>query len=374
MGHIKLRKPSHTCPIRLNCIDLNMLPYPVVIGSQVLPQLAQWLREQSYSQILVLTDHHTQAACYLRLREHLPPHAVVTIEPGEQHKTLDTCQHLWQAMTERAMDRRGLLINLGGGVIGDMGGFVASTYKRGMDFVQVPTTLLAQVDASVGGKLGIDFMGYKNHIGLYGLPQGVYIDPAFLATLPPQELRSGFAEVIKHHLIADAEGWQRLRQYRDLARLPLGELIEHSVAIKTHIVLEDPQEKGLRKALNFGHTIGHALETARLSSEQPLLHGEAIAVGMIAEAYLSQQRGLLTLDELQQVESYLRGLYPPVSIPTQDFEPIYQLSRNDKKNFGGRILCTLLDGLGQAAVNQEISQAEIEASLRYYVGEIKVEG
>jgi 3-dehydroquinate synthase len=256
---------------------------------------------------------------------------------------------------------------LGGGVVGDMGGFVAATYKRGIDFVQIPTTLLAMVDASVGGKLGIDFQGYKNHIGLYREPLGVYIYPPFLDTLPPAELRSGLAEVIKHHLIADAAAWPDLRERRDLAALPLEALIRHSVDIKARIVAADPQEQGLRKALNFGHTIGHALETARLNSEKPLLHGEAIAVGMIAESYLSQQRGLLSEAQLLDVAQYLRQIYPSVGIAPEEYEHLTHLARNDKKNEGGRILCTLLNGIGGVAVNQTITGDDIAASLFYYL-------
>lgn len=343
-----------------------MLSYPIVIGPDALTDLSSWLQEQNFSQIIVLTDQHTQQACYPRLQPHLPEHSVMTIQAGERYKTLDTCQHLWQEMTDRALDRKALMINLGGGVIGDMGGFVASTYKRGMAFVQIPTTLLSQVDASVGGKLGIDFMGFKNHIGLYGDPLGVYIDPGFLETLPYDELRSGYAEIIKHHLIADDEAWHVLFSHKDIKALPFPELIRHSVEIKSHIVQIDPKEQGLRKALNFGHTIGHALETARLDTEAHLLHGEAIAVGMIAEAFIAYQRELISQAELVEIETYIREIYEDVDIDPSEFERIFELSRNDKKNYGGQILCTLLDGIGKPAVNQSITRSEIEEALHYY--------
>lgn len=340
--------------------------YPISIGAQALTELADWLAVQSFSQLLVLDDAHTHLHCYPQLQPQLPAHQVFTVPAGEQHKHLSTCVAIWQAMTELALDRRALVLNLGGGVIGDMGGFVAATYKRGLDFVQVPTTLLAMVDASVGGKLGIDFQGYKNHVGLYREPLGVYIYPPFLATLPEAELRSGLAEVIKHHLIADAAAWPQLRDQADWRQLPLEDLIRHSVRIKADIVAADPQERGLRKALNFGHTIGHALETARLDGPQPLLHGEAIAVGMLAEAYLSQQRGLLTRQELAEVHAYLTRVYPPVNLAGDDLAHLAHLARNDKKNEGGRILCTLLDGIGGVAVNQAITPEEVVGGLRYY--------
>ena len=342
------------------------LPYPIQIGHESLSQLSAWLETQNFSRLVVLSDDNTHQHCYPRLTGHLPKHDLILIHPGEKYKNLDTCIDLWAQMTDLALDRKALLINLGGGVIGDMGGFVASTYKRGMAFVQIPTTLLSQVDASVGSKLGIDFQGYKNHVGLYQDPLGVYIDPAFLTTLPKAELKSGFAEVIKHHLIADRAAWDQLRLQTEVEALPLEDLIRHSIEIKARIVQADQQEQGLRKALNFGHTIGHALETARLHGPSPLLHGEAIVVGMIAESYLSHQRGLLSLEELRQIEAYFSAIYPEVSIPSQEDEEIYRLSLNDKKNLGGKIMCTLLDGIGQAAVNQEIKQEDIYAALDYY--------
>ncbi len=345
-----------------------MQSYPIEIGDQALIALTEWLARLSFSQLLVLADEHTHRHCYPWLQPHLPAHQVHIAPAGERHKTLATCIEIWQAMTDLALDRRTLVLNLGGGVMGDMGGFVAATYKRGIDFVQIPTTLLAMVDASVGGKLGIDFQGYKNHIGLYREPLGVYIYPPFLNTLPPEELRSGFAEVIKHHLIADKEAWPQLREQQDLSALPLEDLIRHSVAIKARIVAADPQERGLRKALNFGHTIGHALETARLASDQPLLHGEAIAVGMVAEAYLSQQHGLLSEIDLFDITQYLQRIYPFVRIDPQAFEHLTHLARNDKKNEGGNILCTLLHGIGGVQVNQVITADEVAASLTYYLG------
>jgi 3-dehydroquinate synthase len=343
-----------------------MPDYPIQIGDQALTQLTSWLEGASFSQLLVLDDTHTHQHCYPKLVPHLPAHAVHTVPAGEQHKHWQTCMDIWQAMTDLALDRKALVLNLGGGVMGDMGGFAAATYKRGLDFIQIPTTLLAMVDASVGGKLGIDFEGYKNHIGLYREPLGVYIFPPFLGTLPAEEVRSGLAEVIKHHLIADAAAWPQLRHQTDLHALALEPIIRHSVQIKADIVAADPQERGLRKALNFGHTIGHALETLRLASPHPLLHGEAIAVGMIAEAFLSQQRGLLSTEALADVTEYLRTIYPAVSLDEADIDPIIQLAYHDKKNEGGQILCTLLAGIGHAAVNQPIVPADIRAALRYY--------
>lgn len=237
-------------------------------------------------------------------------------------------------MTRANMDRHGLIINLGGGVIGDMGGFCASTYKRGIDFIQIPTTLLAQVDASVGGKLGIDFHGLKNHIGVFQLPKTVLIDPTFIQTLPDRQKRSGFAEIIKHCLIRDAAKWDTIASL-DFDQVDLADLIAHSVEIKKAVVAEDPKEKGLRKILNFGHTLGHAVETYLLGlGKRAVLHGEAIAVGMITEAYLAYQRNLIEAEELEAIEAMLFATYGRIQIKAEEIPAIIQLTAQDKKNKG----------------------------------------
>lgn len=344
-----------------------MVDYPIHIGQDALEVLSQQFSDAT--QILVLVDEHTRAFCYPHLAPYLPEHHVVEILSGEIQKHLETCINVWQAMTDHAFDRKGLVLNLGGGVIGDLGGFVASTYKRGVKFIQIPTTLLSQVDASVGGKLGVDFQGYKNHIGLFNEPQGVYIYPPFLKTLPEQELRSGFAEVIKHHLIADGANWPKLKPLNNievLVQQDFEALIAHSVEIKKQIVLEDPYERGARKALNFGHTLGHAIESSFLNTDQPLLHGEAIAIGMICEAYLSVQRGLLSKEALKEIEDLILPLYGHVAISQTLFETISNWAKNDKKNANRKILCTFLEGIGQFKINQEINAEDIASALNYY--------
>lgn len=246
----------------------------------------------AYSQLAVIADTETFQYCYPKISSYLPDHQVIVIPADERHKHLGTCQLVWQKLTEAAFDRKGLVLDLGGGVVGDLGGFCAATYKRGIDFIQLPTTLLSQVDASVGGKLGIDFQGFKNHIGVFTQPKAVWVYPGFLDTLPPSEIRSGFAEVIKHALIADAGAWKSLLAWD---RLPQdwNSIIPHSIHIKDKVVEADPTEKGLRKILNFGHTIGHAVETYFLDKgDRRLLHGEAIALGMIAETWLFLAKGL----------------------------------------------------------------------------------
>lgn len=341
-----------------------MNTYPIYTGNHALEELGSLLAQRNYSKILVISDHHTYRHCYPLLKSHLPTHEIYVIEPGEAHKNLETCQGLWEVLTTQKMDRQSIVLNLGGGVIGDMGGFVAATYKRGISFLQIPTTLLSMVDASVGGKLGIDFKGFKNHIGVFKEPEAVVIYPPFLKTLPDEELISGFAEVVKHHLIADKDGWTQLKNVPDVRKLDLPAIIQHSVAVKQEIVKIDPFEKGIRKALNFGHTVGHAIEGHLLEAGKPILHGEAVAVGMIAESWISMQRGHLAQDEFDEIKELVSRLYPPISIPESDYDTLFQRAQNDKKNMGGQVMCSLLNGIGNPLVNVAISKEEFEGGMQ----------
>ena len=328
--------------------------------------LPAFLNAHPYSSVAVLVDANTRRHCYPSVKPLLPRHTLITLPAGEEHKHLASCEAVWQALTRANADRHSLLLNLGGGVVGDLGGFCAATYKRGIDFVQLPTTLLAQVDASVGGKLGIDFHGFKNHIGVFKLPQAVLIDPAFLQTLPERELRSGFAEVVKHCLIADAARWHDIRR-RELHEQNWAELVAHSVAIKENVVGQDPTEQGLRKILNFGHTLGHAIETHFLSSpKKRLLHGEAIAAGMLAEAWLSFSRRLIDERLLAQIEEYLFAIYGRVALTDADVEPILALTRQDKKNRGGQVRMALLDGPGSCTFDLAVTPGQMRKALDYY--------
>jgi len=299
----------------------------------------------------------------------LPTHKLVTIPSGETNKLLATCETIWEAMTDAELDRHALVINIGGGVIGDMGGFCAAVYKRGIDFLQIPTTLLSQVDASVGGKLGIDFHGFKNHLGVFNLPKTVLIDPEFLNTLPAREIRSGFAEIIKHCLIADGDKWKQISSI-DFEDQNWTDLIDHSVKIKQHVVNQDPTEKGLRKILNFGHTLGHAVETHFLgkAANQRLFHGEAIAVGMIMESYLSYKRGMIDEATLVAIEEFIFATYGRVKIAPEDVEAIVALTRQDKKNRGSEIRFSLLTGAGSCAFDIVVSLSEMRKAIAYYMG------
>lgn len=340
-----------------------------VVIAPIGESLPDFLSSKQYSKIVVIADNNTKRHCYPILKAFLPKHSVVTVPSGEAHKTLATCEKIWEAMTKDELDRHALVINVGGGVIGDMGGFCAAVYKRGIDFIQVPTTLLSQVDASVGGKLGIDFQGFKNHLGVFNIPKSVLIDPVFLNTLPEREIRSGFAEIIKHCLIADGAKWEEIRA-KDFEAQKWPDLIAHSVKIKQQVVDQDPTEKGLRKILNFGHTLGHAVETCFLNKgpKERLFHGEAIAVGMIMEAYLSFERKMIDQQTLTDIEEFLFATYGKVKIKPEDIEEIIALTRQDKKNKGKEIRFSLLKGAGQCAFDIVVTATEMRRSIAYYLG------
>ena len=338
----------------------------IIITKDVASVLSEKLTELQPSKIAVLVDENTSEHCFPLIEAVIPGAYVIQITSGEENKTLDTCQHIWTKLTEFEFDRKGLVINLGGGVIGDMGGFCAATYKRGLKFFQLPTTLLSQVDASVGGKLGVDFFGFKNHIGLFKVPDAVIIDTTFLQTLIPAEVKSGFAEIVKHCLIADADKWNELTSiaYQDQ---DWDNLVAHSIEIKDKITLSDPFEKGLRKILNFGHTVGHAIETHFLTIPgKRLLHGEAIAIGMICESYLSVERGYITQSDLEDIVQYILSIYGKVVISPEDIEQLIPYTLQDKKNENSIILASLLEKVGKANFNIELSADDIERSIYYY--------
>ncbi len=339
-----------------------------VIIAPIFESLPVFLATKNYSKIVVLVDTNTKRFCYPAIKKLLPKHILVTVKNGEEHKNLQTCEEIWTAMTAAQLDRHALMINLGGGVIGDMGGFCAATYKRGIDFIQVPTTLLSQVDASVGGKLGIDFQGFKNHLGVFTLPKSVLIDPVFLETLSEREKRSGFAEILKHCLIQDVNQWNDIRR-KDLVDQNLPALIAHSVGIKQAIVAQDPTEQGIRKILNFGHTLGHAIETYFLpKAKKRLMHGEAIATGMVCESYIAYERGLINEKTLEQIEEFIFSIYGKVNIEAGDFDQIIALTYQDKKNIGSTVRFSLIDAAGSCQYDIVVTKNEMKKALTYYRG------
>jgi 3-dehydroquinate synthase len=329
------------------------------------PDLKKFLEEKKYSKIAVLTDNHTAVSCYPKLQPILPPHQKIEIPSGEEYKTISTCEVIWTKMTDQALDRHAVLIIIGGGVLGDMGGFCAATYKRGIDFILIPTTLLSQVDASIGGKLGIDFKHFKNHIGVFQIPVFTLLHSGFLQTLPHEEKRSGFAEVIKHALIADAGQWKEI-QKKTIEHQPWDILLKHSVKVKLNVVTQDPYEKGLRKILNAGHTVGHALETYLLNANRKILHGEAVAVGLVCEGFLAWEKGMLSQEAFEEIRRYILAIFGKVMFEPEEEEAITNLTTQDKKNKENKILCVLLDGIGKARWDCEVRPEEVKRALAFY--------
>lgn len=353
---------------------INSLGYNVYFDD-TLRSLESFIAEKAYSQILIFVDRNTNDHCLPVLQTALPSlvdYDVIEIDPGEENKNIDFCIGVWKTMLDFGADRKALMINLGGGVVTDMGGFAASTYKRGIDFVQIPTTLLSQVDASVGGKTGIDLDNVKNIIGTFTQPQAVFINSKFLDSLDQRQLISGFAEVIKHGLIQDKDLYNKCKQI-DIERIE-SEIIYRSVEIKNKIVLSDPHEQGLRKILNFGHTIGHAIEGySLLHDSNPLLHGEAIAIGMICEAWLSHKYVGLTENELNDVTQTFLSRYKPYAYSPQIYGELLELMKNDKKNEDGKIGFALLQEIGNAVYNIFIDEDDINEALDYYLLKISEE-
>lgn len=347
------------------------LPNNIVFCEDVGLELIRFFSGQQYSKIAVLVDNNTKQHCYPLVQAAIPEHILIEIESGEERKNLETCQDIWNGLTDNAFDRKSLFVNIGGGVIGDMGGFCAATYKRGIDFVNIPTTLLAQVDASIGGKLGIDFHNFKNQLGVFQNPLKVFLEKRFFLSLDPAELRSGYAEIIKHCLIRDHHKFDEITK-TPYEELDWFELSKHSVDIKNKVVEEDPTEQGLRKILNFGHTIGHAIESYYLNiPEKKLLHGEAIALGMICESYLSVKKLNLKEVALERITDYMLSIYDPAPISVHDMDEIIGLTKQDKKNEGNKIKCSLLNSIGDCAFNIEIEYSEIEASIRYFNNKVR---
>jgi 3-dehydroquinate synthase len=336
-----------------------------IIIDDIEKSLVKYFVDHQPSQVAVLVDENTYEYCYPQIKDYIPDHLIIEISSGELNKNLDTCQEIWTALTQAAFDRKALLINLGGGVIGDMGGFCAACYKRGIDFINIPTTLLAAVDANVGGKLGIDYKGFKNHIGLFQNPGAVFIDPSFLRTLPKKQLRSGFAEIIKHGLIADKSYFEAIKE-EGLDQSNWSAVIAHSIEIKQKVVDDDPYEKGLRKVLNFGHTIGHAIESHYLEREQSFLHGEAIAIGMICEAFLSKKVLNLTDEQLDEICSFIFGIYSDLIIEKKDFPTIIGLMYQDKKNVNNLLNHSLLYSIGVATFDISIDEKQVLDALYFY--------
>ncbi len=340
--------------------------YDVIISDE-LSMLNPVIESIAPSSIAVLVDQNTETYCLPSLYESVQfDFNVIKIPSGESVKHIDTCSYIWDEMMRLRMDRYSLLINLGGGVIGDMGGFCASTFMRGMQFIQLPTTLLAQVDASIGGKVGIDHRKYKNLVGLFAIPKAVVVHSSFLESLPYSHVLSGMAEIIKHGLVYDSDYFEHIFEGNRLNAEQASTLVHRSIEIKSEIVSQDPFEKGVRKILNFGHTVGHAIESYLLESDDQLLHGEAIAIGMVCESYLSVKFGLLDVAVYQRIKKLLISAYGHKHKSLADEKTIAQFALNDKKNHAGQIRCTFLKAIGTASINNVINIDDIVESIQAY--------
>jgi 3-dehydroquinate synthase len=322
---------------------------------------------KAYSAVFILCDANTQKYCLPMVRSSFTDYTIILINSGEQNKNLETCIDIWERLTENVADRKSLLINLGGGVITDLGGFAAACYKRGIDFVNIPTTLLSMADASVGGKTGIDFQGFKNQIGLFSEAKEVLICTAFLKTLDKRQLRAGLAEIIKHYLIADGQAFRNFAESdKSIYESPDIELVQKAVAIKSRIVAQDPFEKGMRKKLNFGHTIGHALESFTLNSTSPLLHGEAIAFGMSIECFISAFKQLIDEKSAGLVCYVLQSTFGLQALPEDSIDPIIHMALQDKKNEDGVVKMALIDTIGTCKTDVVVSADEIKKAILYF--------
>lgn len=345
--------------------------YSIFFNENSYVTLNALLTENHYSKLFLLVDSNTNDHCsslFLSQIETELPIEIIEFEAGEINKNIETCTEIWNVLTELGADRKSVILNLGGGVVTDLGGFVAATFKRGIDFINIPTSLLAMVDASVGGKTGIDLGTLKNQIGVFNVPKMVVIDVRFLETLPQNEMRSGLAEMLKHGLIHDCNYWNQFLDLGAKSFEALEELIFQSIVIKNTIVIQDPTEKGSRKALNFGHTLGHAIESYFLEKEtrKTLLHGEAIAVGMILESHIAKSKNLLSEAEYLEIKNTIGAIYEPIVFTENDLEPILNLLIHDKKNEFGTIQFALINGIGNAIINQEADNELIIAAFKDY--------
>lgn len=341
----------------------------VIVSGNLERDLVNAIAECEHDKIFILTDQTTHDMCLPKLQNFLCLKGAqsIVIKAGDTNKTLYSLAEVWTALSQGGATRHSLMINLGGGMVTDLGGFAASTFKRGIDFINIPTTLLAMVDASVGGKTGINFGGLKNEIGVFSDSKFVIINTQFLDTLDHDNICSGYAEMLKHGLISDNKHWAELVGFNlaqpDLAQLQ--RMVAESIKVKERIVTEDPHEHGIRKALNLGHTVGHALESFAMKHGRPVLHGYAVAYGMVCELYLSARKTDFPTDKMHQTVRFILDHYGRLPYTCDDYPELLELMRHDKKNTSGIINFTLLGGIGDIRINQTATKEEIEEALDF---------
>jgi 3-dehydroquinate synthase len=347
----------------------------MMCNGDLLGQLHKECEGHTPESIFILVDSTTRELCLPALQkdDFFNQIKVIEIKPNDDHKNLEALASVWMFLSQNKATRKSLMINLGGGMVTDLGGFAASTFKRGMDYVNVPTTLLGAVDAAVGGKTGINFNGLKNEIGVINSSKSVLIDVHFFKTLDRKNFLSGFGEMIKHGLISNETNWNDILKF-DLAEIDyskLPALLRESIAVKERVVAIDPTEQNIRKALNFGHTIGHAFESYAMETGHPILHGYAVAYGMISELYLSYKLTGFPKERLKEAVSIIKENYGALNVTCKQYDHLYDLMTHDKKNVGdGRILFSLLAGIGDIRINQNVEKKDIFDAIDYYRDEV----
>lgn len=342
--------------------------YMIELGSLIESSFQNLLTDKynGYRKV-ILVDENTHDYCLEYLLTsfvELQEAEVMLLPVGEENKVMEVCFQVWEALSDYQIGRKDVMINLGGGVVSDMGGFIASVYKRGIDFINIPTSLLAMVDASIGGKTGIDLGSYKNQLGTFTNPRALFIDIDFLQTLPEEEILNGYAEMLKHGLIKDKKYWEELTSISSLDELIDEEKIERSIRLKNDIVEGDPTEQNQRKKLNFGHTIGHALEGYSIE-RNPISHGHAVGIGMIAESFLSYRKGILNKNDWNEIQEKLLAIFPLFDFEKEDIPAIIEIMKNDKKNVNSEIKCCLLQEIGVCLFDQTVTDIEVREALMF---------
>jgi 3-dehydroquinate synthase len=342
----------------------------IIISRNIKSELAMAVAECEHDHIFVLVDEVTREKCWSKICNEiiLKDATLITIGASDSHKNLDTIVEVWKSLCNNNATRHSCIINIGGGMVTDLGGFAASTFKRGIDFINIPTTLLAMVDASVGGKTGINFAGLKNEIGVFNNARFVIIDTDFLKTLDENNICAGYAEMLKHAIISSEQMWSDCLNFTlmqpDFNRLR--EMLALSIKVKENIVKQDPKEHGIRKALNFGHTFGHAMESWSLKTNKPLPHGYAVAYGMICELYLSCVKMGFPTEKMRQTVNFIKSNYGEMNFTCNDYDNLVKLMHHDKKNLGFKINFTLLEDVGKIKINQSATDEEIKNALDFY--------
>lgn len=342
----------------------------IIISKNISEAITTEVSLCEHDKIFIIADDTTAEKCLPSIKDisALTDAELITIRPTDSHKSLDALASVWKALSDKHATRHSCVINLGGGMVTDLGGFAASTFKRGVNFINIPTTLLAMVDASVGGKTGINFNGLKNEIGVFNNSNAVIIDTDFLKTLDKENLCSGYAEMLKHGLISDRAMWSKLLAF-DILTPNLKELqnmVASSIQVKERIVEEDPYEAGIRKALNLGHTAGHAFESFALRHNRPILHGYAVAFGLVCELYLSCVKTDFPIDVMRKTVSYIKETYGNFTFTCNDYDELIELMKHDKKNTAGTINFTLLGGIGDIKLNQTATKQEMYETFDFF--------